>query len=198
MTGPSESYGPRESEVLRLRELVDQRAELRPVLESHLEGYGELIPHLLMAEVVDWVAAHRLDAPGSAVDVIGWMNHWYQHGTDEVQNLIAVSGIEAIPNPGRKLGLRLSGQQRITLLDVRGSITGPPGLPEYEAGHVPGAVFVELETELSGTPGEGGRHPCLTPRCSKRRCARRASTTTSRWASTTAPPRSTRPGCGGC
>jgi thiosulfate/3-mercaptopyruvate sulfurtransferase len=42
---------------------------------------------------------------------------------------------------------------------VRGSIAGPPGRPEYEAGHLPGAVFVELETELSGEPGEGGRHP---------------------------------------
>ena len=58
-----------------------------------------------------------------------------------------------------ELSLRLARGERVVLLDVRGSITGPPGRPEYEAGHVPGAVFVELETELSGEPGEGGRHP---------------------------------------
>jgi thiosulfate/3-mercaptopyruvate sulfurtransferase len=57
------------------------------------------------------------------------------------------------------LAARLARAERVTLLDVRGSITGPPGRPQYEAGHLPGAVFVELETELSGTPGEGGRHP---------------------------------------
>lgn len=62
-----------------------------------------------------------------------------------------------------ELAHRLARGKRVTLLDVRGSITGPPGRPQYEAGHLPGAVFVELETELSGTPGEGGRHPLPDP-----------------------------------
>jgi thiosulfate/3-mercaptopyruvate sulfurtransferase len=32
------------------------------------------------------------------------------------------------------------------------------GRREYEAGHIPGAVFVDLHSELAGGPG-GGRHP---------------------------------------
>ena len=51
---------------------------------------------------------------------------------------------------------------RPTLLDVRWTLGGPPGLTEYESGHIPGAVFVNLDTELAGAPGSGGRHPLPT------------------------------------
>jgi thiosulfate/3-mercaptopyruvate sulfurtransferase len=43
--------------------------------------------------------------------------------------------------------------------DVRWTLGGPPGKPEFEARHIPGAVWVDLEAELSGPPGDGGRHP---------------------------------------
>ncbi len=45
------------------------------------------------------------------------------------------------------------------VLDVRWELGGPPGLPQYLEGHIPGAAFVDLETALAGPPGEGGRHP---------------------------------------
>ena len=48
------------------------------------------------------------------------------------------------------------------LVDVRWSLTGPSGLPEFEAGHLPGAQWVDLDRELSGeraADGRGGRHP---------------------------------------
>lgn len=45
------------------------------------------------------------------------------------------------------------------VLDVRYQMGGPPGRPEYETGHVPGAVYVDLESELASPPGQGGRHP---------------------------------------
>ncbi|HEX5569603.1 MAG TPA: sulfurtransferase [Streptomyces sp.] len=51
-----------------------------------------------------------------------------------------------------------------TLLDVRWELGGPPGRPAYEAGHLPGAVYVDLDTELAGPVGEGtGRHPLPDP-----------------------------------
>lgn len=47
----------------------------------------------------------------------------------------------------------------VTLLDVRWRLGGPPGLELYRQGHLPGAVFCDLEGALAGPPGEGGRHP---------------------------------------
>lgn len=47
------------------------------------------------------------------------------------------------------------------VLDVRWSLAKPDGRADYEAGHLPGAVFVDMETELSapGLPATAGRHP---------------------------------------
>ncbi len=52
-----------------------------------------------------------------------------------------------------------SGTSSPVLLDVRFEVGGPPGRPLYETGHLPGARYVDLETELAGPPGESGRHP---------------------------------------
>ena len=48
--------------------------------------------------------------------------------------------------------------ERPVLIDVTWNLAGPPGREAYEAGHVPGAYFVDLDTELAGPPGPG-RHP---------------------------------------
>jgi len=45
------------------------------------------------------------------------------------------------------------------LIDVRWRLGGPPGVESYRAGHLPGAVYVDLDTQLAGPPGDGGRHP---------------------------------------
>lgn len=52
-----------------------------------------------------------------------------------------------------------SGAQTI-LLDVRWSLGDPHGHEHYRAAHIPGAVYVDLETQLSAPGGPGlGRHP---------------------------------------
>ena len=49
------------------------------------------------------------------------------------------------------------------VLDVRWRLGGPPGRADHEAGHLPRAVFVDLDTELAAPPGAGGRHPLPDP-----------------------------------
>ncbi|RFA16411.1 sulfurtransferase [Subtercola boreus] len=49
---------------------------------------------------------------------------------------------------------------RVRVLDVRWKLGGPPGLPLYREGHIPGARYVDLDTQLArrGEKTEG-RHP---------------------------------------
>ncbi|MER5373095.1 sulfurtransferase [Streptomyces sp. NPDC002553] len=61
----------------------------------------------------------------------------------------------------------LAGDAPPVVLDVRWQLTlakaaGEPafdGRAAYASGHVPGAVYVDLDRELAGTPGTRGRHP---------------------------------------
>jgi len=53
----------------------------------------------------------------------------------------------------------LAGGEPPVLIDVRWRLGGPPGIESYRAGHLPGASYLDLGGQLSGTPGEGGRHP---------------------------------------
>jgi thiosulfate/3-mercaptopyruvate sulfurtransferase len=50
--------------------------------------------------------------------------------------------------------------ERPVLLDVRYKLGDPDGAGHYAAGHIPGAVYVDLDTELAAPPSpEQGRHP---------------------------------------
>lgn len=54
---------------------------------------------------------------------------------------------------------------RVRILDVRWRLDRPDGRPDYLAGHIPGAVYVDLDTELAdhGRAATEGRHPLPSP-----------------------------------
>jgi thiosulfate/3-mercaptopyruvate sulfurtransferase len=59
-----------------------------------------------------------------------------------------------------ELAERLSSGDRLVLLDVRWTLPQPDGRPLHAAGHIPGAVYVDLDHELAAPPSPtGGRHP---------------------------------------
>ncbi len=63
-----------------------------------------------------------------------------------------------LTNPAT-LARELAGEAPPLIIDARWRLGGPPGADSYRAGHLPGAVFVDLDSDLSGPPGGGGRHP---------------------------------------
>jgi thiosulfate/3-mercaptopyruvate sulfurtransferase len=59
---------------------------------------------------------------------------------------------------------RHSGDADVALVDVRWYLDGRSGRAAYEDGHLPGAVFIDLERWLSGKGGPSvGRHPLPEP-----------------------------------
>ncbi|MGA4544839.1 sulfurtransferase [Uniformispora flossi] len=61
------------------------------------------------------------------------------------------------------LAAALGSERPPVVLDIRYKLGGPPGIGWYREGHVPGAVFVDMDSELSAPVsapvGEAGRHP---------------------------------------
>lgn len=58
------------------------------------------------------------------------------------------------------LARELGGPRPPRLLDVRWTLGGPPGIGAFREGHLPGASYVDLDTELAAAPSAAaGRHP---------------------------------------
>jgi thiosulfate/3-mercaptopyruvate sulfurtransferase len=62
------------------------------------------------------------------------------------------------------LAAELDGRHPPLLLDVRWRLGAGSLRDDYLAGHLPGAVWVDLDADLAGPPGAGGRHPLPAPR----------------------------------
>jgi thiosulfate/3-mercaptopyruvate sulfurtransferase len=50
----------------------------------------------------------------------------------------------------------------VRIADLRWALAGPSALEKYRTGHIPGAVYVDMERDLS-RPGGPGRHPFPAP-----------------------------------
>jgi thiosulfate/3-mercaptopyruvate sulfurtransferase len=59
----------------------------------------------------------------------------------------------------QSLAADLANEPGPVVLDVRWQLGGPPGIDSYRRGHLPTAVFTDLDRVLAGPPGPGGRHP---------------------------------------
>jgi thiosulfate/3-mercaptopyruvate sulfurtransferase len=71
--------------------------------------------------------------------------------------------IDAVALKDRLDSARETGR-RTVLLDVRWALGDPHGHDHYLREHIPGAIFVDLATELAGPAEPGrGRHPLPTP-----------------------------------
>lgn len=63
----------------------------------------------------------------------------------------------------REVAAAMGGSAPPAVLDVRWSLSGPPGRDAYLRGHIPGAAFVDLDRDLASPPGREGRHPLPRP-----------------------------------
>ena len=57
------------------------------------------------------------------------------------------------------------GEPHVVVADVRWYLKDKRGIDAYKAGHIPSAVFVDVDRDLSSPPGPGrpGRHPLPSP-----------------------------------
>jgi thiosulfate/3-mercaptopyruvate sulfurtransferase len=74
--------------------------------------------------------------------------------------------------PGPVVGAAWLAEHRdhpdLRVIDLRWYLDGRSGRAAYDAGHVPGAVFVDLEGEVTGHVPNAGRHPLPAPEAFER------------------------------
>ncbi|MFJ4169722.1 hypothetical protein ACIPY3_09440 [Paenarthrobacter sp. NPDC089714] len=89
-----------------MRELIVDHPHLRQIYRQLLEdNYGDLLPHLLMAEVCKWAVAEQESNPVRVLQLLSWLEaHLACEGRvkDDVDNVIAVSFIEHLPLPSER------------------------------------------------------------------------------------------------
>jgi hypothetical protein len=90
------------SNVAAIGALIYHHPKLSPLLVEHLEdNNGQVLPHLLMGDVMRWIVENLESDLQQCRSVLVWLDEAYESGNDEVRGLIVLSGVENIPDPGQ-------------------------------------------------------------------------------------------------
>ncbi|MFJ4286920.1 hypothetical protein ACIPY0_14875 [Paenarthrobacter nicotinovorans] len=86
-----------------MRDLIVEHPYLRSSYEEHLkDNDGDLLPHLLIADICRWVVAEQDSQPLRVLQLLSWLEVHFagqSDAKDDVDNAIAVSFIEHLPLP---------------------------------------------------------------------------------------------------
>lgn len=84
-----------------VHELVERFPALKPLLTEHMkDNFGEVLPHLFMADVTRWViAAFLADEWAQLVPLLSFLEHAYEKDGPVIEELISVSFLEHLPRP---------------------------------------------------------------------------------------------------
>ena len=82
--------------------LVDANPWLMPILQEHLDDNDGVLPHLFLGDVERWAEA-EVTSRGDSEElqsVLAFLENQFAKGHPHVQELIAVSFIELLPDEG--------------------------------------------------------------------------------------------------
>ncbi|GIE04791.1 hypothetical protein Adu01nite_61410 [Paractinoplanes durhamensis] len=125
---------------------------------------GDSEIEFLNGEIVLLGRLHGVDTPANAA-VQARLHRAVAEGTrpwslDDADLAATVAVREPVLIGAAEVYRRVAEPEPPVLLDVRWALGDPHGAEHYRAGHLPGAVYVDLDTELSGPHSPGaGRHP---------------------------------------
>ncbi|MEP7764537.1 hypothetical protein [Sanguibacter sp. 25GB23B1] len=82
--------------------VIEAHRELTPILDEHLaDDEGEILPHLVVSDIVRWMVAQVGTRPDVCTSILSWLERAFERGSEDVRELIAVSAGEMIPDPGQ-------------------------------------------------------------------------------------------------
>ena len=75
---------------------------MRPLRDENVADNEGMLPHLLLADIIKWVAKLVDKDPEQAQSIMEWLDATYASGSEGVKDLILASGVEALPSPGER------------------------------------------------------------------------------------------------
>jgi thiosulfate/3-mercaptopyruvate sulfurtransferase len=154
------------------------------VASATLTGYAMELAAMALGLGAVWKSGRHLDgapirrllAMGPDEQLMGWINLGTVPEREGIPGRAADDTqrppprvMELLPDPlidVRELRGRAATGAGVVICDTRWYLGGPDrGRLEYLAGHIPGALFVDLDTDLAdhAAPGQLGRHPLPDP-----------------------------------